>query len=280
MTDDRVKVAMDALKAAPVCITRMTGDGGGYEVCRWVDRRLIVMEAAPTAGSADVLKDEIDRRAKAEAVIAALDAHDGAPIGWRPIDTAVCDNRLALVEWKDGHLTVEDLDHDSDPTYWKRRGARQWCDVSELVNRGISPHTKRSAADAARGPSEAEKRLAEIAEIVAVVRYGDWSQWSIARGLQRISDLATLQLDTSQATPSDPATAPDHTDLMVPPETIDAFMRDNPLPPEVVPFTAGKDAVLRWILDRAIAGGSDDAVLEATALKRAAFPSGREGSEE
>ena len=319
MTDERVKAAIDALKAAPVCVIQMTGDGGGYEVCRWVERRLVVMETAPTAGSADVLKDEIDRRAKAEAVIAALDAHDGAPVGWRPIETAVCDDRFALVRWQDGHLTVEDLDHDSDPTWWKERGASQWCDVSELVNRGISPHTERpavarvpgdavkaaldvwfsprlkrnavagwyealmtralAAADAARSPSEAEKRLAEIDErCLAYMRSPDVGIQE-TRFLGSIRGLATRPLDAPQVTPPDAATAPGHTDLMVPPEAVAAFMRDNPLPDEVVPFTREMWDALRWLLEAATEKYDGPKAWEAEGHLQAAFPSGREGGE-
>jgi hypothetical protein len=41
-----------------------------------------------------------------------------------------------------------------------------------------------------------------------------------------------------KAQPSVPETAPGHTDLMVSPESIDAFLEANPLPPEVVEVEA------------------------------------------
>lgn len=53
-----------------------------------------------------------------------------APV-WQPIDTAQCDDRFALVRWKDGNCSVENLDHDSDPAWWKERGAVEWMEVPE-----------------------------------------------------------------------------------------------------------------------------------------------------
>lgn len=49
------------------------------------------------------------------------DAH-----GWRPIETAPCDDRLALVNWQAGAISIEDLDHDSTPEWWAKQGATHW----------------------------------------------------------------------------------------------------------------------------------------------------------
>ena len=45
---------------------------------------------------------------------------------WQPIETAPCDDSVVLVFWDDFYATLEDLDHDSDPTWWKKRGATHW----------------------------------------------------------------------------------------------------------------------------------------------------------
>lgn len=50
---------------------------------------------------------------------------------WRPIATAPCGDNWALVCWKDGAITVEDLDHDSDPAWWAERGATHWMPCPE-----------------------------------------------------------------------------------------------------------------------------------------------------
>lgn len=54
----------------------------------------------------------------------AIEAADAA--AWKSIKTADCNDVDALVEWEGGHITVEDLDHDSDPRYWAERGAVAW----------------------------------------------------------------------------------------------------------------------------------------------------------
>lgn len=46
---------------------------------------------------------------------------------WQPIETAPCDDTFALVYWQDGNMSVEDLDHDSNPQWWRERGATHWC---------------------------------------------------------------------------------------------------------------------------------------------------------
>jgi hypothetical protein len=45
---------------------------------------------------------------------------------WQPIETAPCDDTIALVYWRDGNMSVSDLDHDSDPQWWAERGATHW----------------------------------------------------------------------------------------------------------------------------------------------------------
>lgn len=58
---------------------------------------------------------------------------------WRPIATAPCDDTDALVLWRDGRRTVEDLDHDSDPEWWAERGATHWA---HLLPTPPSPESK------------------------------------------------------------------------------------------------------------------------------------------
>jgi hypothetical protein len=206
--------------------------------------------------------------------------------------------------------------------------------------------------DRARGPSEAERRLAEIAGITDEWLSGSRSYSHAEKAVKCIRDLATRPLDGKANTIAprrqalkdrvaamDPekaidnvrdamaqqildmtdeeiiaeakedgidikaeahrmcalldhaveqarrqAKAPGHTDLMVPPETIDAFMRDNPLPPEVVPFTREKDVALKWLLLRlemdGLRTGDRAQASQARRLVDVAFPSGREGGGE
>lgn len=58
---------------------------------------------------------------------------------WRPIETAPCDDTLALVLYGDDgkaapypfNVYPEDLDRDSDPQWWKERGATHWMPAPE-----------------------------------------------------------------------------------------------------------------------------------------------------
>lgn len=49
---------------------------------------------------------------------------------WQQIETAPCDDTFAVIRWRDGRETVEDLDHDSDPAWWAERGATWWRPLS------------------------------------------------------------------------------------------------------------------------------------------------------
>lgn len=79
--------------------------------------------------------DEHDRSHMAFAIHAIMagrkmrppDRDAEPPGGWRDISTAPCDDTWALV-WFDppGRMEVTDLDHDSDPAWWKERGATHW----------------------------------------------------------------------------------------------------------------------------------------------------------
>ena len=50
---------------------------------------------------------------------------------WQPIETAPCNDTLALVAWAGGKITIDDLDHDSDPSWWEERGATHWMPLPE-----------------------------------------------------------------------------------------------------------------------------------------------------
>lgn len=76
------------------------------------------------------LRQQLDERRKALA-----EAHRVVGgMAWQPIDTAPCFDVLALVCWRDGNVTVEDLDHDSDPAWWAERGATHWMRRPEPPN--------------------------------------------------------------------------------------------------------------------------------------------------
>lgn len=52
---------------------------------------------------------------------------------WRPIETAPCNDTFALV-WDSlngGHWAVVDLDHDSDPDWWRERGYTHWMPLPD-----------------------------------------------------------------------------------------------------------------------------------------------------
>ena len=61
---------------------------------------------------------------------------------WQQIDSAPCNDTYAKVIWSDGMETIEDLDHDSDPSWWAERGATWWRPLSpmeeELRTLGVS----------------------------------------------------------------------------------------------------------------------------------------------
>lgn len=50
---------------------------------------------------------------------------------WRDISTAPCNDVFVLIYWYDGNMSVEDLDHDSDPDWWIKRGAEYWMFLPE-----------------------------------------------------------------------------------------------------------------------------------------------------
>lgn len=69
-------------------------------------------------------------------------------MNWQPIETAPCTDTFALVCWRDGTVTIEDLDHDSDPAWWAERGATHWmlCPEHPAV-----PKVARDGIEAQRG---------------------------------------------------------------------------------------------------------------------------------
>lgn len=56
-----------------------------------------------------------------------------AKMRWQPIETAPCDDTLALVYFPNEcyGIQIQDLDHDSDPQWWKERGATHWKPLPE-----------------------------------------------------------------------------------------------------------------------------------------------------
>jgi hypothetical protein len=48
------------------------------------------------------------------------------PTVWNPISSAPCDDTRAVVRWRNGRITMEDLDHDRDPLWWATRGVVHW----------------------------------------------------------------------------------------------------------------------------------------------------------
>lgn len=75
-----------------------------------------------------------------------------------------------------------------------------------------------------RACREAAARLARDMGIRCRDRFGG----EIAHDIENMPDPAPAALP-------DPEIAPGHTDLMVPPETLDAYMEANPLPPAAAP---------------------------------------------
>ena len=58
---------------------------------------------------------------------------------WQPIETALCDDSDALVYFERPGAAVMDvvnLDHDSDPAWWKERGATHWMPLPETPDVG------------------------------------------------------------------------------------------------------------------------------------------------
>jgi hypothetical protein len=55
-------------------------------------------------------------------------------MNWQPIETAPCDDHMVIIYWENGMMSVEDLDHDSDPMYWQGVGATHWMPLPEPPN--------------------------------------------------------------------------------------------------------------------------------------------------
>lgn len=49
---------------------------------------------------------------------------------WHDIATAPCDDTFAFVRWRSGIEEITDFDHDSDPAWWRARGATHWRTAS------------------------------------------------------------------------------------------------------------------------------------------------------
>lgn len=100
-----------------------------------------MLMAGTLAEIADVLEAGLDRAptdshiARALALLdrvgdAAADAlikGEAAVTTWQPIETAPFRDTYAIVLWHGGHVSYEDLDHDSDAAWWRERGATHWA---------------------------------------------------------------------------------------------------------------------------------------------------------
>jgi hypothetical protein len=62
-----------------------------------------------------------------DAAADALIKGEAAVTMWQPIETAPFRDTYAIVLWHGGHVSYEDLDHDSDAAWWRERGATHWA---------------------------------------------------------------------------------------------------------------------------------------------------------
>lgn len=82
-----------------------------------------------------------------------------------------------------------------------------------------------------------------LEEAARVVERSDIASWD-----ELYSVASLIRAMKPAPVPFDPAKSPGHTDMMVPPETLDAFMEANPLPAAGVSVTAEIERVLRRYL--------------------------------
>lgn len=71
---------------------------------------------------------------------------------------------------------------------------------------------------------------------------GQYNHWDSALDLDAIRDLDAAQAEIARLTAK---YEPGHTDLMVSPESLDAFLADNPLPEDPAPLPVAEDVVER-----------------------------------
>jgi hypothetical protein len=114
----------------------------GSELCRaWVTqgRRVICIANGMQGLTVTEMNREVRERgekiARALALLnrvgdAAADAlikGEAAVTMWQPIETAPFNDTCSIVLWHGGHVSYEDLDHDSDAAWWRERGATHWA---------------------------------------------------------------------------------------------------------------------------------------------------------
>jgi hypothetical protein len=136
--------------------------------------------------------------------------------------------------------------------YWHRNGFTDHISLDhnprdlrnltpeEAASLGLTPSTEeavRPEIDTSRTPSPAHEQMrAALGRAKYVLELEDTFPDFRRVAIEGINELLASVPEPA----SDPATAPGHTDLMVPPETIDAWLEENPLP---APDSASPDMV-------------------------------------